>query len=248
MLRNKKTVYAGRMVSQVIYPVATGLMTPRERAGKMKATSAAQAKLNFKHSWEKLSAVLAANFTHGDDVVCLTYDDAHYPKDRKRVMADLKAFRDLARKEWKRRGLELRMVWCIEHRHGEGRWHAHAVINRATGNDGPLLLSLWGRGGVHIKHLREDREKNHLALAKYMAKESEDRENSRRAWSYTRSCRKPEVVTERNVGDEALQLPKGAMLLEQESHRNEFGLWQYIRYYVPDDAPERTQKMARILL
>lgn len=248
MLRNKKTIYAGRLVSAAIYPVAAGFMPAKVRDGKKKATSAAMQRLNFKTSWEKLAGILAANFIKGDDVIVLTYDDAHHPKDRKAVVADLKAFRKRASEEWKRKGKPFLMAWSIEHKHGDGRWHAHAVINRLTGNDGILLVKLWGKGSVHIEHLKEDREKNHLSLAKYMAKESEDRENSRRAWSYTRSCRKPETVVDRNVEDETLQLPKGAILIEQESHSNEYGTWQYIRYYVPEDAPGRTQRAARIFL
>ena len=248
MLRNKKTIYAGRLVCAAIYPVATGIMPAAERAGKINATTAAMQRLNFKHSWEKLAAMLAANFSNGDDVVTLTYDDAHYPKDRKKVEADLKAFRKRAKEEWTRRGRGFRMIWSIEQKHGEGRWHVHAVITRATANDGILLLKLWGKGGVYIKHLREERDKNHISLARYMAKESEDRENSRHAWHCTKNCRRPETVTERNVGDETLQCPKGAILLEQESHTNEYGTWQYIKYYVPDDAPARTQRAARIPL
>lgn len=248
MLRNKKTIYAGRMICAAIYPVAAGYMPPAERRGKINATSAAMQKLNFRHSWEKLSAVLATNFSRGDDVVVLTYDDTNLPKDRKRVEADLKAFRKRAAAHWKRKGKPFRMVWSIEHKHGDGRWHAHAVINRIGGSDGALVASLWGKGGVHIEHLKEDREKNHLSLARYMAKESEDRENSRHAWHYTRSCRQPETVTERNVGDETLNVPKGAILLEQESHTNDYGTWQYVKYYIPEDAPPRTQRMVRGLL
>lgn len=250
MLRNKKTVYAGRMVMQVIYPVASGFMPPEERAGKMKATSEAMRRLNFKYSWEKLSALLAANFSRGDDIVVLTYSEEKLPgeKDRKRVEADLKAFRRKAKEAWRKKGKTFRMAWSIEHKHGDGRWHVHAVINRLSSNDGPLLASLWGKGQVHIDHLRQDRERNHVSLARYMAKEAEDRENSRHAWHYTRTCRQPETVIDRNVGDETLQAPKGAIVLEGETHQGRFGAWQYVKYYIPEDAPPRTQKLIRNLL
>ena len=249
MLRNKKTIYAGRMICAAIYPVATGGMQPTERAGKKKATTAAMQRLNFKNSWEKLSALLATNFSAGDDIIVLTYDDAHHPgaKDRKRVDADLKAFRKRAAAAWRRGGKEFRMAWSIEHKHGDGRWHVHAVINRLGGKDGPTLAALWGKGLVHIERLKEDRDKNHISLARYMAKEAEDRENSRHAWHYTRTCRQPETVTERNVGDETLQAPKGAILLEQESHTNEYGTWQYIKFYIPEDAPDRTKRSYNLL-
>ena len=81
-----------------------------------------------------------------------------------------------------------------------------------------------------------------------MAKESEERENSRHAWHYTKNCRQPETEIERDVGDEPLQAPKGAIVLEAESHRNEYGTWAYIKYYIPEDAPQRTQKLVKNLL
>lgn len=248
-MRNRKTIYAGRLICSAVYPVASGFMPPTERAGKLKATTAAMQRLNFKYSWEKLSALLATNFRRGDDIIVLTYSDACLPdpKDRKRVEADLKSFRKRATDHWRRRGQPFRMAWSIEHKHGDGRWHVHAVINRLTGNDGPTLATLWRKGQVHIEHLREDREKNHISLARYMAKEAEDRENSRHAWHYTRTCRQPETETVRDVGDAVLQPPKGVIVLEQESHTNQYGTWQYIKYYVPEDAPAATLKRCRIL-
>jgi hypothetical protein len=55
-------------------------------------------------------------------------------------------------------------------------------------------------------------------------------------------------VIERNVGDQTLQAPKGAIILEQETRRNEYGCLQYLKYYIPEDAPERTQKKLRQFL
>lgn len=248
MYRNKKTIYAGRMICAAIYPVAIGWMPPQERAGKIKTTTAAMQRLNFKHSWEKLSALLAVNFTRGDDVITLTYDDAHLPTEKnwKRVENDLRRFRTKASRFWKGHGKPFRMIWAIEHKHGDGRWHVHAVINRLGTNDARFLAALWGRGDVHISYLKEDSGKNHISLARYMAKESEDRENSRHAWHYTKNCRQPETEIERDVGDETLQAPRGAIVLESESHRNEYGTWQYIKYYIPQEAPARTQKLLRI--
>ena len=247
-MKTKKIIVAGPLVREVIYSRAGSREDAVVRQAKRKTSTEAQQRANARYSWEKLELMLAANYMPGDLVVTLTFDDDHLPEDRKTAAARCKKFRKELGELRRAAGSELRMIWTIEHRSGEGRWHVHAVINRLTGNDGILLVKLWGKGSVHIEHLKEDREKNHVSLAKYMAKESEDRENSRRAWSYTRSCRKPETVVDRNVEDETLQLPKGAILIEQESHSNEYGTWQYIRYYVPEDAPGRTQRAARIFL
>lgn len=245
-MRHKKTVVAGRYIRQAIYPAACGQMAPATRAGKVKATSEAMRKLNLRYSYQKLSVILAAGFPQGSNVITLTYDDEHYPKDRKRVEADLKAFRIRMTKAWKRKGKPFRMVWSIEHKHGDGRWHVHAVINAASGNDLPAIQSLWGKGRAETKHLRINREKNHLSLAIYMAKEADDQGNGRHGWHYTRNCPRPEAMIETGLSDsEVLQAPRGAMLIEQESHTNEFGTWQYIAYYIPDDAPARTQRMLK---
>lgn len=241
-MKHKKTIQAGRLIIEAVYPVAQG-SSEKTRAGKMKLTSAAQQRMNQKYSYQKLACILAANFPRKSDVVTLTYDPDLLPAKRQKVEADLKAFRARMAKEWKRHGKVFKMAWAIEHDHGNKHWHVHCVINAATTNDRMIIEKHWGKGRVHLEHLKTDRSENHISLAKYMAKEYSDRENSKRAWSYTRSCVQASTYVDRCISDnETLQLPKGAMLIDSESHSNEFGSWEYIQYYIPEDAPQRTQK------
>lgn len=233
---------------QTLYTVSSGNLSPQARAGKLKASTEAQRKLNQKHSYQKLAAILATNFPRRSNIVTLTYSEDHCPKDRKRVAADVKAFRERAAREWKRRGQPFRMAWAIEHKHGDGRWHVHAVISRCTGSDAAIIRSLWGKGTDYdFRHLRTDKDKNHMSLAMYMSKEADDVGNSNHVWHITKNCRRPEISIESGIPDsETLQAPKGAMVIESETHSNEYGSWSYIKYYVPEDAPARTQKLCRI--
>ena len=248
MSQHRKTVYAGRLVQVVQYSVANGSPSAQVRAGKLKATTEAQRKLNFRHSYEKLALILAANFPKGSDIAVLEYDDEHLPKTRKRIDADLKAFRKRAEREWRRRGKVFRMAWAVEDKHGGGRPHVHIVVTRCGGDDSALIYKLWGKGQTDrfFTHLRTGMDENHISLARYMAKEAEDRANSRHTWHVTKNCVRPVVDIEKYIPDGVtLAAPKGAMVLEQEVHRTEHGCWSYLKYYVPEDAPEKTQRMLR---
>ena len=136
------------------------------------------------------------------------------------------------------------MVWSTEHRHGEGRWHHHCVIN-ATGDDYDLIRKLWIYGSdIEIKPLRVDREKNYESLAKYMAKE--DREKlGLRSWSYTRNAKKPEVETFRVEDETQLQAPKGSMILAEVSERTEYASYKVIKYLTPGWEARRAAKAKR---
>ena len=223
----KKIIVAGPLVLESVYPAANRWDTPRARAAKSKLSSEAQQRMNRKYSYQKLELMLAANFRPGDLVCTLTYDDAHLPRDRAAASEKLKAFRESLSKLRRKSGDGLRMIWCTEHKHGDGRWHHHAVIN-ATGDDYRTILAAWRQGEIEIKPLRVDKDKNYETLARYMTKEAPG--NSKRAWSYTRSCRKPEVETFRVEDDATLQAPKGATTIEDESRRTEYGSYRYIKY------------------
>lgn len=122
------------------------------------------------------------------------------------------------------------MVWNTESKHGDGRYHHHAVIN-ATGDDYNLILKLWGQGEVHIRPLRIDAEKNYASLAAYMCKERAEKVGQR-SWSYTRNCHKPEVETFRVESDTQLQPPKGALILGEVTKRNTYGSFRWLEYIV----------------
>ena len=221
----KKIIVAGSLVLEAVYPAISGKDAPKVRQAKRKVSSAAQQRMNQKYSYQKLELMLAANFTRGDLIVTFTYDDDHLPGSRRQ------------------RGEELRMIWCTEHRHGDGRWHHHAAIN-ATGDDFDEILRLWAQGEVEITKLRADKEKNYESLARYMAKEEREK-LGQRCWSYTRSCRTPEVEVMRVEADTPLNPPKGALVFEQASERTQYGSYQYIKYLAAKPPRKRSRRRRR---
>lgn len=241
--RWKKIITAGSLVREAVYPAISGADQPKTRAAKKKLSSAAQQRMNQIYSYQKLELLLAANFVPGDLVITFTYDDAHLPFSRKGAEGKLKYFRAKLAAARQQRGEELRMVWNCEHKHGDGRWHHHTVIN-STGEDYEEILRLWGQGEIEIRKLRADKEKNYETLARYMAKEEREK-LGQRAWSYTRNCRKPEVEVMRVETDTTLNPPKGALVFEQASERTAYGSYQYIKYLAAQPPRKKAKRRRR---
>ena len=228
-MKTKKIIVAGALVREVIYSRAAGREPAAARQAKRKMSSEAQQRLNARYSWEKLELMLAANFAPGDLVATLTFDDDHLPPDRKAAAARLKKFRSelgLIRKD---KGKELRMIWTIENKSDAGRWHVHAVLN-TTGSDFADILRCWPYGSeIRIEKLELGRRRNYETLARYMCKEARDRPGLR-CWSYTRSCRHPEVETFPVPDDSTVEVPDGATVIQEETKRTEWADFQYVKY------------------
>lgn len=240
-MKMKKILTAGALVKEVIYTRAAGRENAKVRAAKRKASTEAQQLMNAKYSWQKLELMLAANFVPGDLVVTLTYDDAHLPADRAAANARLKRFRKDLSEARRGRGQELRMIWTTENATGGGRWHHHLVVN-TTGEDFEEIARLWGCGAeLEIRKLQADREKNYESLARYMCKEARERPGLR-SWSYTRSCRHPEIEVFPVPDDTELAAPEDAILMEDVAKRTEYGSFHYIKYLATDAKTLRRQR------
>lgn len=228
-MKTKKIIVAGALVREVLYNRATPREPATVRAAKRKTSSEAQQRLNARYSWEKLELMLAANFVPGDLVATLTFDNDHLPPDRKAATARLKKFRTELARIRAAAGEEFRMIWTLENKSGAGRWHVHCVIN-STGEDFADILRCWPYGGdVEITRLRTDKEKTYESLARYMCKEARER-SGLRSWSYTRSCRKPEIETFTVPDDTTLDVPEGATVYVQEAKRTEWAAFEFVKY------------------
>ena len=232
-MKTRKIITAGPLVLEAIYPRGSAQDAPRIRAGKKKLSSEAQQRLNARHSFQKLELLLAANFVPGDWLITFTYDQEHLPGTRAQAVARLKEFRRRLGARRKSRGQALLMVWNAENVFEQGRWHHHAVLNNC-GEDFAVIRELWTWGAdVEIQALRIDRDHSFEAVARYLCKEARERPGLR-SWSYTRSCRQPEVETMAVPDDTPLQPPKGATVYEDARHANEFGAWRVVKYLLPD--------------
>lgn len=231
-MKTKKIIHAGALVLEAIYPRGSRWDTPRQRAGKRKLSSAAQQRMNLKHSFQKLELMLAANFRPGDLMLTLTYDDARLPGSRTRAESRLKIFRHELSLLYKARGRELVAVFNTENAFGEGRWHHHFVVQN-VGLDFEQIRAAWPWGeNIEIRKLKLDSEHSYESLARYLCKEARERPGLR-SWSYTRSCRHPEVESFPVDDDTPLQPPKGSLVYEDARESNEFGAWRYVKYLAP---------------
>ena len=235
------TTRAGEVTYKVGYVPVNRWDRPRHRALKSKASTEAQKRLNFRHAFEKLTLLLAANFRRGTDYVCtLTFAPGTEPLTRKEVKAFWTKFVRQLRDSRRRRGLLLLWVCCIECKHGAGRWHIHAVINAADLNDLDEIAGLWSYGHVKITRLFEGKYKENTwqDLAAYMCKErpTEGKDTTpvgSRVYSCSRGLKQPETSTEwisADKVDELFQLPAAAHQLSTPDNFNESAQMPYFRY------------------
>lgn len=229
MAQMLKTIVAGPLVVQAIYPVVNPKDSDGVRAGKHRMSSEAQKRMNLKYSYQRLELEMAANFVPGDLVVTQTYDDDHLPRSRREAQRKEQAFwRKLGEKR-KRRGAELKYLYVNENKHDAGRWHHHALIN-ATGDDYEEIIKLWRYGSVEIHPFRVDRDKNYETLARYFCKEAREKVGHR-LWSCSRNLRKPELDSRRMPNDMELTPPAGVTVLEDTGEvRTAYGRYRCLKY------------------
>lgn len=237
MAMYKKTIVAGPLVLESIYP-APNPRDPRQvRAEKQKLSSAALSRMNQKYAYQKLELLLAANFGQRDIWAVLTYDDAHLPVSRKEAAKCMQAFVRALRAKRKASGQELRYLYNTEHKHYAddpeqcARLHHHIFIN-ATGDDLEDLQQAWPYGRVLFKTFQLDREHTYESAARYMVKESRDYLGNR-LWSCSRNLKKPEVdrVSVHNSAD--LRIPKKAVVYSDTESSTWYGRYRHVKYLLP---------------
>lgn len=225
-MARKKIVVAGPLVQEAIYKVHRSPAADKARGRRGNATCEAQRLINAKNSWQKLKLLLASNFIKGDIVGCLTFDETHLPETRKQICNKLKWFIKKLSEARRARGKDLVMFWSIEHRHGDGRWHIHIVLNATCADDYAEIHRLWGQGETELSALRVDKNKNYESLARYMCKEPRDKVGQR-SWSYTRNAKHPEVETFTVPDDTVIRVPKETTVFADVRSKGE---WQFVEY------------------
>lgn len=249
-----KHIDAGMIGVDVLYPHIKRGDDEHIRRKKRQLTSAAQQGLNNRNSTLKLELDLATNYRPGDLVATLTYDDDHLPFRRSQCLSALKYFRRKLSAEYKAHGATLVLFWNTEHRHGDGRWHHHVVINAAD-VDYQRIAELWGRGSVKIERLKlgthpdpkrpgKKKEYSYGGLASYMTKERPDKPSDR-CWSYTLTAKHPTTTKETVEGGYTLNKPSGTHQLDKWGRQLEpFGFFGGVKY-LKTDQPRRTTKKRR---
>lgn len=244
MAKRKKIIRAGRLVIGIIYTAALPNDPEHVRAAKSKTTTATQQRANMKTSCRKCELLLACNFTGRDIVVTLTYRDADLPADKAEAVRRIRRFIRKLRAVREASGETLKYIYVTEHKHSEGRWHHHMVIN-GTGADIALIRELW-QWGDDIEMEQLDMY-GYEGLAQYLTKEPREGRKvvGERMWSQSKGLKRPEVETGWAKDHETLVPPPGVIVLANESQQNEFGSYAYIKYLIPNYKPRKCRPSRR---
>ena len=234
--QRRKVVIAGRYMRSIQYTLNSDPDVRRTRAPKTEISSVAQEAMNLKHSWQKLKALIAANFSPTDLVVTLTYRDASLPPTRRAAENRLKLFIRRLRAERRAGGKELRYCYVTELGHSSGRLHHHMILN-STGDDFDTIRRLWAKDGDNID-FAPIWVKGYDGWARYLSKEP--REIGRhyvgeRMWRSSIGLIKPQVYCGWVDASDRLTAPPGASEVDCQSRTNGYGEFTFIECMLPAD-------------
>ena len=249
MSKTLKQVRSGRLVCAVVYTTPTSGDSPKARAQKQKASTAARERLNARTSFQKLERTLAANFDDGDLYITLTYDDKHLPESRDKAVRRIRSFLSKLRGARKARGQPLRYIYVTEGCGPGGRLHHHVVLN-STGDDLEEIRRLWIYGdNVELRRLRFDRDYTYEDLASYLTKEPREwghPQVGERTWTPSLGLARPEPESETVPDYVTLAAPPEAIVLQNEGPiRNGYGEYAWIKYMLPRQPGRRKTRAKR---
>lgn len=248
MAKILKQVRCGRLVQAVVYTAPAAGDTPKARAQKQKASTAARERLNARNSFQKLERCLADNFDNGDLFLTGTFDDKYLPEDRSGVMKRARSFLGRLRAARKARGQPLHYIYVVEGCYPGGRLHIHMVVN-STGNDLEGIKRLWNYGNIEMRRLTFDKEYAYEDLASYLTKEPLEWGHphvGERTWVPSLGLVKSEAETEEVPDLVTLTAPPEALVVSKEGPiTNGFGEWCWIKYLLPYNPRKRRPRTRR---
>lgn len=215
-----KTIIAGLLRQQILYTNIRITDFDTLEARREKKDIRRQSDYWQRSKKDALGALIAANFTDDTAYWC-TFDfrDADLPASRDKVS---NRFGYMIRKiKQDRPGAVVRYIKSMEHRHGAGRWHVHAVISGASPDE---LKRAWIYGRVKIDPLDIYRVFPHRrpdgsiaeGLAAYLVKELPEKIGQRLYQTSTRDARlkRPDVIRQHVPDDYIIVPPDGCKVLE----------------------------------
>lgn len=203
--REQRSYYFPSLIEvERIYP-GNGGGKGKKREKRQKPTEEQIRKQNQLNREKHLRRILLANFEENDLWVLLTYKKG-FRTDIGSAKKDFKKFIRMLRREWRKRGYELR--WVVRTEIGrKGAAHHHLLVNRIP--DGDIIIKdCWkkieGVGFPSFKHIYEDG--GFEALAAYITKPPED-EGMERNYSRSRNLIIPEPEITRALKREMKEPP-----------------------------------------
>ena len=124
------------------------------RLPKKKKTPEQVAKINQRNKEKLCRRKLRQHFYVGDYFVDLTYRKEERPEDMSEAKKHFKLFIQHVKREYKKRGHELKWIRNIEVGQ-RNAWHVHMVINRIPDTD-LILRKAWQKGKVIMQNLTAD--------------------------------------------------------------------------------------------
>ncbi len=245
MMNIVKTIVAGCIVEYSGFRIIQKGDGPQVRAAKKQCSTMGRKLTNHRTMQHSLYLLMATNFKPTDFFLTLTFDDVHLPQKRAGAMAAVQSYIKLLRKYRALRGQGVRYIYCIENKHGSGRYHVHMVLN-ATEKDVETICSLWSCGMVDWEYIGWSKERGRLKqrgekqgecykiLARYMTKEVQP--VGARNYSHSQNLKRPTVTVTFMSEPEAerqklMEVPTGCQQLSFTDYRNEWGRFWSISYY-----------------
>lgn len=232
-VRMAGTPETGYLVEAAIYTPPHPNDGPRVRAEKCRVSSLFRQTMNDLTARRRLEFLIAMNFVLTDLFLTLTYRDADLPYTRKEAREKIAKFLTALRLWRKKQGLTLKYIYVIEHKHGDGRFHHHIIIN-ATERDMETIRALWIYGDVCDMEYLGSRE--YEDWAGYMTKEGiEGRPVGERMWIPSTNLKKPIERTTYVSDDETLDFPAvaGVVRLASKEATERDANFHYIKYRIP---------------
>lgn len=158
----------------------------QKRKPKVKPTPEQVKKRNQYNKEKTARRKLRQYFDVNDYLVDYTYRKEERPSDTAEAKADFKRAMRIARKEYRKRGYELKWMRNIEVG-TKNAWHIHFVVNRIPDTD-IILKEAWDKGKVITQLLYEKGE--FAELASYITK-TPDTDNRLKESSYSTSRNLP---------------------------------------------------------
>lgn len=242
MKRKRKTVIAGPLVKIVEYTPPLPRDDQQTRRARHKTTTEARKALNYRNAQGRLEAKLATNFSSRDYFITFTYRPGAEPATRKEAARHKARFIRRLRDARSNRGQPLLWIMALENKHGDGRYHFHAIINATGGEiDREEIISLWEYGEAHIEQLFNPAHDSGedfntwLQVARYMTKERPEdgpdtTPNGAQLYNCSRNLKKPIVITEWIEAGDHVQIPAGAIGAEHTETGTDFWTFNYYRY------------------
>lgn len=138
----KRIYKAGPVIDVLEYHTARYGAPGEKREEKRKATPEEMAKANQRAKERKAWHKILANFRDGDYFFTFTYRPEMKPVDMMQAKKDFTGFIRGIRKEYRKRGIELKWIRNIE-RGNKGAWHVHVIINAPEGVQEAAELRGW---------------------------------------------------------------------------------------------------------